>query len=80
MPLPAKRLIYSPIGKQTDYDDARSYGEAANKGVRRALSAGVTRPLLLIEENALYEKADFVTVLGALEALYTVTAIYALVL
>lgn len=72
LPLPAKRLIYSPISKHSDYDDVRSYSEAAVKGVKRALSSGVTKPLLLVEGNGLYPRADFATVLGALEALYTV--------
>lgn len=34
--LPARRLIYSPTGPiNPDYDDVRSFGDAATKGIKR---------------------------------------------
>ncbi|KAG8223569.1 hypothetical protein J437_LFUL003033 [Ladona fulva] len=68
---PAQRLIYSPTGPiNRDYDDARSYSEAAAKGIKRALKAGVTSPLLILPFERKFVHADLVTLLGALEALY----------
>ncbi|XP_046383739.1 putative aminopeptidase W07G4.4 [Ischnura elegans] len=68
---PAQRLIYSPTGPlNRDYDDSRSYSEAASKGIARALKAGVTSPLLILPYEQKFVHADLVTLLGALEALY----------
>lgn len=72
VPLPAKRLIFSPVGKLTDYDDVRSFGEAAKSGMKRAVAAGVKNPLLVLPESSEFPQADLVTLLGSLEALYVV--------
>ncbi|EZA55609.1 putative aminopeptidase W07G4.4 [Ooceraea biroi] len=69
--LPAKRLIYSPTGPlNMDYHDVRSFAEAATKGIKRALKAGVKRPLLVLLPDERFENVELVTLLGALEGLY----------
>lgn len=71
--LPASRLVHSPTGSiDADYDDVRVFQNSAIKGVKRALRAGVKRPLLVLDEYPDFENAALVTLLGALEALYTV--------
>lgn len=46
--LPCKRLIFSPTGPlNRDYDDVRRFADAATAGVKRALSAGSSNPLLM---------------------------------
>ncbi|XP_068896981.1 putative aminopeptidase W07G4.4 [Tenebrio molitor] len=74
LPLPdlaAKRLVHAPTGPiDPDYDDVRVLKRAAAKGMKRALKAGVKRPLLVLEENPAFENGDLVTLLGALQALY----------
>lgn len=69
--LPSKRFIYSPTGPICpDYDDVRSFADAAKKGISRALRAGVKSPLLVVPSSDTFKQAELVTVLGALEALY----------
>ncbi|XP_043687025.1 putative aminopeptidase W07G4.4 [Vespula pensylvanica] len=69
--LPAKRLIYSPTGPlNMDYHDVRSFGEAATRGIVRALKAGVRCPLLALLPDVRFENVELVTLLGALEGLY----------
>ncbi|XP_015594857.1 putative aminopeptidase W07G4.4 isoform X2 [Cephus cinctus] len=69
--LPAKRLVYSPTGPlNMDYHDVRSFGEAATKGIQRALKAGVRCPLLALLPDVRFENVELVTLLGALEGLY----------
>ncbi|XP_066154589.1 putative aminopeptidase W07G4.4 isoform X1 [Euwallacea fornicatus] len=71
IPLPAKRLVYSPTGPlDLDYDDVRVFKKAAAAGVKRALKAGSKRPLLVIPEIPFHD-GQLVAILGALEALYT---------
>lgn len=67
------RLIFSPVSSLTDYDDVRSFSEAANKGIERAIKAGVTKPLLLLPAGEKFQNAELVALLGALEALYVVS-------
>lgn len=67
------RLIFSPVSSLTDYDDVRSFSEAANKGIERAIKAGVTKPLLLLPSGEKFQNAELVALLGALEALYVVS-------
>ncbi|XP_056634675.1 putative aminopeptidase W07G4.4 [Diorhabda sublineata] len=70
--LPAKRLVYSPTGPiDSDYDDVRIFKNSAAAGVKRALKAGIKKLLLVLEEFPAFENAELVTLLGALEALYT---------
>ncbi|KAG7190674.1 hypothetical protein KM043_006752 [Ampulex compressa] len=69
--LPAKRLVYSPTGPlNMDYHDVRSFAEAATKGIKRALKAGVRCPLLALLPDVRFENVELVTLLGALEGLY----------
>lgn len=69
--LPAKRLIYSPVGPlNPDYHDVRSFGEAARKGITRAVKAGFKTPLLVIGSYPTFSQVQLVTLLGALEGLY----------
>ncbi|CAH1111176.1 unnamed protein product [Psylliodes chrysocephalus] len=70
--LPAKRLVHSPTGPiDPDYDDVRVFKISAAAGIKRALKVGIKRPLLVLEEYHRYENTELVTLLGALEALYT---------
>lgn len=67
--LPARRLVYAPTGPlNADYDDARAYGEAAAKGIKRAVEAGVKNGLLVIPHPE--KNIQLVALLGALQALY----------
>ncbi|KAE8746063.1 hypothetical protein FOCC_FOCC007186 [Frankliniella occidentalis] len=69
--LPSKRFIYAPTGPICpDYDDVRSFADAAKKGICRALKAGVKCPLLIVPSYDKFKQVELVTVLGALEALY----------
>ncbi|KAI9556250.1 hypothetical protein GHT06_018824 [Daphnia sinensis] len=71
---PSGRTVYAPLGAlNKDFSDVRSYGEAAEKGIKRALSAGIKRPLLSllpVAKNPMYKHGNLVSVLGALQALY----------
>ncbi|XP_014242263.1 putative aminopeptidase W07G4.4 [Cimex lectularius] len=69
--VPAGRLVYSPTGNlNTDYHDVRSYGEAAKKGITRAIKCGVKKPLLVLVTSTRFPKNKLVCLLGALEGLY----------
>ena len=69
--LPSKRFVYAPTGPICpDYDDVRSFADAAKKGVTRALKAGVKSPLLVVPSCDSFKQVELVTILGALEALY----------
>lgn len=70
--LPSGRIIYAPTGPLTrDYDDVRRFQDAANKGVKRALSAGCKAPLLVVLGHKQFTLTARVTALGAFHALYT---------
>ncbi|KRT83844.1 hypothetical protein AMK59_3409 [Oryctes borbonicus] len=72
--IPAKRLVYAPTGPlDDDYDDVRSLKETATKAIRRALKAGIKRPLVTLEENVKFPKSELVALLGILEGLYVVS-------
>jgi len=71
--LPAKRIIFSGTGKlDQDWDDVRSYADAADKGVTRAIAAGCRAPLLLfaVKDEKRFPEAGLVAVLGAMKAVY----------
>ncbi|PVD31088.1 hypothetical protein C0Q70_10366 [Pomacea canaliculata] len=69
--VPSQRLIFSPTGPlNRDYDDVRRFTDASVKGIKRALSAGCKKPLLVCPAEALFSKARVVSILGALSALY----------
>lgn len=70
--LPSKRLVFSPTGPlNRDYDDVRRYADSAAKGIKRAISAGSTSPLLVVVPDTRFKNARLVSVLGALQALYS---------
>lgn len=49
--LPGQRLIFAPTGPVSrDYDDVRTFGDAARRGVVRARDAGAVRPLLVVAD------------------------------
>lgn len=71
--LPAGRLVHAPTGPiDPDFDDLRIFKETAAKGIKRALKSGIAKPLLVLEENPIFENSELATLLGALQALYVV--------
>ncbi|XP_053480238.1 putative aminopeptidase W07G4.4 [Ictalurus furcatus] len=69
--LPGHRLVFAPTGPlNRDYDDVRRFSDAAEKGVKRALKAGMQHPLLVCPPHSAYKKNTLAAVLGALQALY----------
>ena len=72
--LPCKRMVFSPTGPLTrDYDDVRRFSDAATAGLKRALSAGSTNPLVMVRGSlpgGKAEEAQLAGLLGALAALY----------
>ncbi|XP_003748199.3 putative aminopeptidase W07G4.4 [Galendromus occidentalis] len=67
-------VVYSPTGDmKRDYDDVRSFMEAAEKGVKRALNSGSRKPLVALPtEFVPFDgfNVDSSVVLGALKSLY----------
>merc|ERR1711892_222441 len=74
IPLPCKRLVFSPTGPiDRDYDDLRRFAEAAQKGVKKALGAGSKHPLVMVQGTMLgkaVEECELAGLLGALAAMY----------
>ncbi|XP_062854766.1 putative aminopeptidase W07G4.4 [Trichomycterus rosablanca] len=69
--LPGDRLVFAPTGPlNRDYDDVRRFSDAASKGIKRAMKAGMQRPLLVCPPHSSYEKNTLVALLGALQVLY----------
>ncbi|XP_062398685.1 putative aminopeptidase W07G4.4 [Sardina pilchardus] len=69
--LPGNRLVFASTGPvNRDYDDVRRFSDAALNGIKRALKAGLQRPLLVCPPHSSYEKSALVGLLGALQALY----------
>ncbi|XP_025831205.1 putative aminopeptidase W07G4.4 [Agrilus planipennis] len=69
--VPAGRLVFAPTGPlDEDYDDVRSFGETAAKGIRRAIKARFRRPLLYLQKHPTFKNAELVSILGALESTY----------
>ncbi|XP_023694347.1 putative aminopeptidase W07G4.4 [Paramormyrops kingsleyae] len=69
--LPGNRLIFASTGPvNRDYDDVRRFSEAAGNGIKRALKAGMQRPLLVCPQHSLYEMSPLAAALGALHVLY----------
>ncbi|XP_042585035.1 putative aminopeptidase W07G4.4 [Cyprinus carpio] len=70
--LSGNRLVFSCTGPvNRDYDDVRRFSDAAGNGIKRALKAGMQRPLLVCPPHSSYAKSTLVAVLGALHVLYT---------
>lgn len=66
-----KRAVFSPTGPlNRDYDDVRRYGDAATAGMKRALEAGMKKPVLFTVPHASYQNASLVSLLGAMHGLY----------
>lgn len=71
--VPGKRLILAPTGSLTrDYDDVRTFSDAAKEAINQAKAAGARSPLLWVSapEGAAYENALAVAYLGACQALW----------
>ncbi|XP_034726970.1 putative aminopeptidase W07G4.4 [Etheostoma cragini] len=69
--LPGNRLVFASTGPvNRDYDDVRRFGDAAVNGIKRALKAGMQRPLLVCPPHQDYKNSTVVAALGALHALY----------
>ncbi|XP_041855721.1 putative aminopeptidase W07G4.4 [Melanotaenia boesemani] len=69
--LPGNRLVFSSTGPvNRDYDDVRRFSDAAVNGIKRALKAGMQRPLLVCPPQKDYKNNALVAALGALQALY----------
>ncbi|XP_029572571.1 putative aminopeptidase W07G4.4 [Salmo trutta] len=69
--LPGKRLVFASTGPvNRDYDDVRRFSDAAVKGIKRAMKAGMQRPLLVCPRHSSYDRSTMVAALGALHALY----------
>uniref|UniRef100_A0A8C5DL62 Putative aminopeptidase W07G4.4 n=1 Tax=Gouania willdenowi TaxID=441366 RepID=A0A8C5DL62_GOUWI len=69
--LPGNRLVFASTGPvNRDYDDIRRFSDAAEKGIKRALKAGMQRPLLLCPPHKDYNNSTLAAALGALHALY----------
>uniref|UniRef100_T1JK81 Cytosol aminopeptidase domain-containing protein n=1 Tax=Strigamia maritima TaxID=126957 RepID=T1JK81_STRMM len=69
--IPSHRLIFSPTGNLKRYiDDVRCVGEAATKGVQRALKSGSKSPLLIPILDKSFSNSTLVALLGALHGLY----------
>uniref|UniRef100_A0A673HIR4 Putative aminopeptidase W07G4.4 n=1 Tax=Sinocyclocheilus rhinocerous TaxID=307959 RepID=A0A673HIR4_9TELE len=70
--LSGNRLVFACTGPvNRDYDDVRRFSDAAAKGIKRALKAGMLHPLLVCPPHSSYAKSTLVAVLGALHVLYT---------
>ncbi|CAB1319920.1 unnamed protein product [Coregonus sp. 'balchen'] len=69
--LPGKRLVFASTGPvNRDYDDVRRFSDAAVNGIKRAMKAGMQRPLLVCPRHSSYDRSTLVAALGALHALY----------
>ena len=73
--------MYSPTGPlNRDQDDVRRFLDAALKGMKRAISAGAKKPVLVVPTayGKLFPDAVLVTWLGAFYGVYTVSIQYLL--
>ncbi|KAE8291886.1 putative aminopeptidase W07G4.4 [Larimichthys crocea] len=69
--LPGNRLVFASTGPvNRDYDDVRRFSDAALSGIKRALKAGMQRPLLVCPPHKDYKNSTMAAALGALQALY----------
>lgn len=78
IPLPelkAKRLVFSPTGcVDEDYDDVRCFRRAASAGIKRAIKAGIQRPMVYLPGHPQFNNSPLVTLIGILEGLYVVSS------
>ncbi|XP_051950434.1 putative aminopeptidase W07G4.4 [Xyrauchen texanus] len=69
--LPGNRLVFASTGPvNRDYDDVRRFSDAGANGIKRALKAGMQRPLLVCPQHNSYARNTLAAVLGALQVLY----------
>ncbi|MEN3157398.1 leucyl aminopeptidase family protein [Alkalimonas sp. NCh-2] len=71
--VPGQRLILAPIGTlDRDYDDVRSYADAAKQAIQVAKDMGAKAPLLWVEpqQSPLYQQAAAVSYLAMCQALW----------
>ena len=67
-----ERFVLSPTGPlDRCEDDVRRFFDAAEVGIKRALKAGASKPLLVVIPDENMEQSLMVAVLGAMHALYT---------
>lgn len=72
--VPGGRIVHSPTGPiDSDYDDVRIFKVATEKGIKRAIKAGIKKPLFVLRKHENFENCELVMLLGALEALYVVS-------
>ena len=64
-------MVNSPVGPvNRDYDDVRSYQDAARHVFRRLLGARKKRPILVVPKSKTYHQALLVSLLSAYQQLY----------
>lgn len=71
--VPGHRCIVAPVGRLgRDYDDVRSFADAAKQAIVLAKNAGAVRPLVWVErtQDAAFAKAAEVVYLGMAQALW----------
>jgi len=69
--VPGKRVVYSGTGAlDQDIDDVRRFGDAMERGIKRALQAGSKAPLLAMCGMDEFTQSKLVTILGAFKAMY----------
>jgi len=71
--MPGQRLILAATGPlHRDYDDVRSFADAAKQGIQQAKAAGARSPLLYVvtPTNGHFQQALSVAYLGACQALW----------
>lgn len=71
--VPGQRCIITPVGAlNRDYDDVRSYGDAAKQAIALAKNAGAVKPLVWVQKaaGACFEKAAEVVYLAMAQALW----------
>jgi len=65
------RVVYSSTGSlDQDIDDVRRFGDAMERGIKRALQAGAKAPLLAMYGTEAFPRSELVSILGAFEAMY----------
>lgn len=64
------RLVLAPTGPITPYHDAKVLYDAAKTGIKRAIDAGIKKPLLVVQDVNDYPDNQLTIILGAFEALY----------
>nr|XP_054765776.1 uncharacterized protein LOC129272690 [Lytechinus pictus] len=68
------KVVFSPTGPTNrDYDDHRNFADAAGAGIKRAIVAGMRKPLLIVCPSPDYPNAMLAAALGALHAAYVVS-------